>query len=265
MLPLVPYTYLDPREREEALRRPITRAVNIPLSELPDRMHELPPKTGTVQVAADEPLASHVVQWLYSQDRQAKVAPEFVYLSQQPEEIGRLWAPNSFLEEWSASLLEGGRALDLACGSGREAVYLKSQGWLVTALDRLPDALQKGRELEQRYTPRGVPIVWQIKDLESEPPDFQHQFQLITLCFYLHRPLLPRLKEWLAPGGSIFIETFTALHRARHKRPASDKHVLQSGELPTFFSGLSVSHYSEEWRQYRHTARILLRDESRVR
>lgn len=250
------YEFLDPREREEASRRPIHRAVNIPFSELPDRMHELPPKSRTIRVAAKEPFAAKVVQWLRSEGRQAETAPEFGYRSHSSEAIGRLWSPNAFLERCIGQLNPPGRVLDLACGSGREAVYLKSQGWQVAAIDRLPDALQKGKELEQRYAPGGSAIDWRVADLERELPAFEHPFELITLFFYLHRPLLPCLGKWLAPGGGILIETFTTLHRSRHGRPASDAFVLHPGELPNLVNGFSILHFSEDWHGDRHTARL---------
>lgn len=255
-MPLVLYDFLDPRKREDAGLQPIHRAVNIPFSELPNRMHELPSRSGTVRVAAEQPLAWEVVQWLRSEDRQAEIAKEVCYGSHPPDERGRLWSPNAFLEECIEQLTPPGRALDLACGSGRNAVYLKSKGWLVTAVDRLPDALKRGKELEQRYVPEGCDIHWRVGDLESELPQFEQQFDLIIIFFYLHRPLLPCLGKWLAPGGSVLIETFTTLHRARHGRPASDAFVLRPGELPNLMNGLSILHFSEDWRGDRHTARL---------
>jgi SAM-dependent methyltransferase len=58
------------------------------------------------------------------------------------------------------------RAIDLGCGSGREAVYLAAQGWQVVAVDRLPEALQRGRDLQRRYAPDSPPIQWVCADLE---------------------------------------------------------------------------------------------------
>lgn len=255
-LPLVLYDLLDPREHHEANEKPIHRAVNLPFSELPNRMHELPARSGTVRVAAEQPLAWEVVQWLRSEGRQAEIAKEFCYSSHPPDERGRLWSPNAFLEECIEQLTPPGRALDLACGSGRNAVYLKSKGWQVTAIDRLPDALQRGKELEQRYVPEGSDIVWRVEDLESDLPEFEQKFNLITIFFYLHRPLLPRLGDWLVPRGSILIETFTTLHRSWHGRPASDAFVLQPSELPNLVNGFSILHFSEDWHGNRHTARL---------
>jgi tellurite methyltransferase len=265
-LRLVPYRYLDPRELEASKACPIAAAVNIPFTELPERRHELPSRDSTLQVAAEEPMASQVVQWLRTQGRQAEISTDFVYApGMAAGEIGRLWSPNAFLEEYTGQIGTPGRALDLACGSGREAVYLKACGWQVTAVDRLPDALQRGKALEQRYAPGTPAIEWLEIDLERDPPAFTHPFELITLFLYFHRPLPASLQNWLAPGGSVLIETFTTLHRDRHSRPASDKLVLQPGEIQTLLPELFILHVSEQWHGEKHTVRFFARDEMRKR
>ena len=67
---------------------------------------------------------------------------------------------------------------------------------------------------------------------------------------------MQRLPGWLKPGGSVLCETFTALHRQRHGKPARDVHVLQPDELPAFFDSFEIRAYSEEWRGEHHTARL---------
>ena len=77
-------------------------------------------------------------------------------------DIYRLWRP----ERYIAELLDDrtpGRVLDLGCGQGRDAVYLADRGWQVTAIDHLPDAIDRARLLQERYAP-DTDIDWRIGD-----------------------------------------------------------------------------------------------------
>ena len=247
---------LDPRPEPEASRRPIQGAVNIPLAEIPRRTYELPPRSEVIRVAGPQPLVSETVAWLERNGRRGEVETSFTYEhTPSLSEVGRLWQPTAFLTEVLPQLASG-TAIDLACGTGRDVVYLAAQQWDVTGVDVLPDALERGRELAGRYTSALRPIRWLQHDLEADPLTLDRRFDLITIFRYLHRPLLARLGEWLKPGGSVVCETFTTLHRQRHGRPTRDEHVLESGELPTLLNGFEFRHYSEAWRGSAHTARI---------
>ncbi|MFX8358706.1 methyltransferase domain-containing protein, partial [Acinetobacter baumannii] len=60
-----------------------------------------------------------------------------------------------------------GKALDLGCGSGRNAIALAANGYEVTALDHLPEAIAMGRELEARYLKGHAPIHWVVEDADK--------------------------------------------------------------------------------------------------
>jgi SAM-dependent methyltransferase len=79
--------------------------------------------------------------------------------------------------------LRPGRALDLGSGDGRNAVWLASQGWQVTAVDFSQVALDRGRALA---TARGVRVEWQLADLLEWSP-VAGLFNLVTL-FFIHLP-----------------------------------------------------------------------------
>lgn len=253
---LVPRRFLDPRAADEARAKPILDAVNIPLAELPQRMHELPPRDERVLVVGTAEQVRLTTDWLRAHGRQAGVATGFCYADGPVAgEIGRLWRPTPWLAEILPQLVPG-RALELACGTGRDAIYMAAEGWQVTAIDVLPDALERGRDLEARCAGAPSPINWRLLDLEVSPPDSDAEFELIVGLRYLHRPLLADLARWLAPGGSVIWETFTTVHRERHNKPAGDDDVLRAGELPTLLPEFTVRAYAEEWRGDRHTARI---------
>jgi SAM-dependent methyltransferase len=95
-----------------------------------------------------------------------------------------LWTaqPNRFLVAETAGLLPG-RALDLGCGEGRNAVWLAEQGWRATGVDFSDVALEKARELAAA---RGVEIEWTRADL-LDYRAAERAYDLVLL-FYLQLP-----------------------------------------------------------------------------
>lgn len=95
----------------------------------------------------------------------------------------------------AASLLKPGRALDIACGAGRHAIWLHRHGWEVTAVDRDIDVIaQLGRD----YPAIGARVV----DLEENPfPIEPAAFNLVVCWLYHQSDLYPRIREAVRPGG----------------------------------------------------------------
>ena len=118
-----------------------------------------------------------------------------------------LWTaqPNRFLVSEAADLRPG-RALDLACGEGRNAVWLAEQGWQVTGVDFSEVGLAKARRLGAA---RGVEVEWVAADLLGYQPE-PRAFELV-LVFYLHVPesergLIPHAAaEAVATGGTLLV------------------------------------------------------------
>jgi SAM-dependent methyltransferase len=113
--------------------------------------------------------------------------------------------PNRFLVAEIEGLTPG-RALDLACGAGRNAVWLAEQGWTVTGVDFADVALANARDLAAE---RGVEVEWAQADLrEWEPP--ARAFDLVAVL-YLQVPAeerrlaLGRAAEAVAPGGTLLV------------------------------------------------------------
>lgn len=205
-----------------------------------------------MEIVGPEEVAERAVAWLAAGGREARWMRDFEY---GPPAPGRLWEPNDWLAEMRAHLPPG-RAIDLGAGTGRDAVFLAGHGWRVQAVDHLEDALARGRDLAARYLPpeAAARIEWEQQELEAG--EFAREFDLVTMFFFLHRPLLARTPEWLRPGGNLVVETFTTLHRERHGKPRSAELALRPGELPALATGLTVRHYDEAWRGERHTARL---------
>jgi SAM-dependent methyltransferase len=105
-----------------------------------------------------------------------------------------------------ASGLPRGRALELACGSGTNAVWLASQGWQTTAVDWSSVGLANGKAKAEE---QGVPVEWLERNLfEWTPP--ARSFDLVVIV-YLHVPRPERIPIYdaaaaaVAPGGRMLV------------------------------------------------------------
>ncbi len=125
-----------------------------------------------------------------------------------------------------------GRALDVACGTGRNTLFLARRGFAVDALDISPVGLAR---LERAARAAGLSgLVHPLAvDLEGYIPQ-AGAYDLILMANYLERPLIPRLGQALRPGGILLIDTFLddPESRARVMNPA---HLLRRGELAAMF------------------------------
>lgn len=112
--------------------------------------------------------------------------------------------PNQFVADQVADLPPG-RALDLAAGEGRNALWLAARGWTVTALDFSTVGVDKGRELA---ADRGVEVTWVVADA-TEWRD-EAAFDLVVVCYLqlAQEPLAAALDNAaasLAPGGTLLV------------------------------------------------------------
>jgi tellurite methyltransferase len=153
-----------------------------------------------------------------------------------------------------AEWLPPGRALDLGCGAGRNALYLASLGWEVTAVDASPAAL---RALRQRAAGCNIEVCQ--ADLESGPFRIApERFDLICDFYYLQRTLFPAIRQGVKPGG-VFV---AAIHlEAAAGGPPPPAYRVQPGELWKQFADWKILFYSEapEPGRLRPTARLAAR------
>ncbi|MBL8482465.1 MAG: class I SAM-dependent methyltransferase [Rhodocyclaceae bacterium] len=132
-------------------------------------------------------------------------------------------SPSEWVVRWAALLEPGQEVLDLACGGGRHALMLSECGLRVEAVDRNADALARLKDARGVTTRRA--------DLEGAAwPYAGRNFAGLVVTNYLHRPLLPRLVEALAPGGIAIYETFMAGNE-KFGRPSNPDFLLQEHEL----------------------------------
>lgn len=128
------------------------------------------------------------------------------------------------------------RALDVACGSGRHALWLAGGGFATDALDRDAAGISRLRLDAQRV---GLPVEARIEDLERPSVLGGKRYDVIVVFRYLHRPLFAALRAALQPKGVLVYETFTVDQAARGK-PSNPLFLLQHGELPALVAPLQV-------------------------
>ena len=114
--------------------------------------------------------------------------------------------PNAFVALELKDRKALGRALDLACGEGRNAIWLAERGWKVSAVDFSDVALERGARLAAG---RGVGVEWLCEDLTQwEPP--LGAFELVLISYLQvpgddRREVLARAAAALAPGGELLM------------------------------------------------------------
>ncbi len=158
----------------------------------------------------------------------------------QPDPI-----PARFLIEQFHRLPKG-KALDVAAGSGRNALYLAAHGFEVEAIDRDEEALAM---LAATANQRHLSVTVRTVDLEQPAPQApelpKNRYDVILVFFYLYRSLFPLLIDALKPNGVLVYETFTIDNYFRHRHPRRWEFCLAQNELLRLTSQLRVLHYDE--------------------
>jgi tellurite methyltransferase len=148
--------------------------------------------------------------------------------------------PAGFLMD-NLEILPRGKALDVAMGSGRNAVYLAQNGFEVEGVDISETSVQNALRLagENRVT-----LKTQTADLESGYQINTDYYDLIICFNYLQRSLIPRIKTALKSGGMIVYETFI-IDQIQFGRPSNPDFLLYYNELLDMFRDFRCLRYRE--------------------
>jgi SAM-dependent methyltransferase len=176
--------------------------------------------------------------------------------NQKYREGSHSWlTPDPFLESAYSEFLAGvtpGKALDVAGGAGRHALWLAQRGWQV----KLVDISDVGVKIAQeRFSAQpGAAVVHgsletQVMDLNSVRDFGREQYDLILVFFFLQRELFPALIAALKPGGFLIYRTYTIEQQKFKGGPSHPMHLLQPNELLRAFAELRVLHYRETARE----------------
>ncbi len=133
-------------------------------------------------------------------------------------------------------------ALDVACGAGRNALFLADNGFAVTGVERNEEAiatLQKGAD------DMGVTVQITPTDLEQEGATLPTGFGVVCVSYYLYRPLLSAIREAVMPGGFVLYESFLIDQHERWGHPRRADFAWGHNEMLHAFDGFRIHHYAE--------------------
>lgn len=137
-----------------------------------------------------------------------------------------------------------GSAVDLACGLGGNAILMAQSSLSAHAWDISPVALA---QLDQYAQDNHLNIKTQLRDIEQYPPA-AHQFDVVVVTHFLHRPTFSALIDSLKSGGLLYYQTFIRA-KVNSAGPSNPNYLLSENELLRLCAGLQILHYREEGRQ----------------
>ena len=140
--------------------------------------------------------------------------------------------PQSYKLSNIINYAKGLDALDVACGSGRNSIFLANSGFNVTSVDISEVALDS---LNEKNNPK---IKTQLVDLDTHKFD-ENSYDLIIMTNFLDRKAIPKLVNALKKDGVLFIETYM-FHEENEKPPSNPDFLLKEGELKNFFDEKEV-------------------------
>lgn len=138
--------------------------------------------------------------------------------------------------------LPHGRALDIATGTGRNALFLAEQGYEVDAIDISEEALAFARDHAKE---RSLSVDW----IHSDIDDYclpEQAYDSIVVNFYSVLRSLPDIKDALAPGGILLYEHHLRSATPVERGPSTDRHRLRSNDLLRSCLDLTILYYEEK-------------------
>jgi SAM-dependent methyltransferase len=148
--------------------------------------------------------------------------------------------PSQFLVE-NIDVLPRGKALDLAMGNGRNAVFLAKRGFDVEGVDISAESVKRALKLAHNS---GVTINALVADLENSYRIEKDTYKIIVCFNYLYRPIIQQIKEGLCRGGMVVYETFI-VDQAKFGKPKNPDHLLKHNELLDLFREFRCLRYHE--------------------
>lgn len=264
---------IDLRSKTKFFEQHIKYSCNIEISSLETRLHELPESRTIVSIVgeekqlqiADELLTSKGYKILFRIEASSfiKFFNDFDWF-ESGNISSRLWKPSSvvniFNEKFGRlinpiinskmnSALTPLKGIDLACGAGRDSVFMAASGWEMTAVDHLASALTRVKCLAENNSCEVKMIEFDLEKIGLEknksalPEEWLGHYDLVIVSRYLHRPLLNDLDALLKPGGFVVYQTFLQ-GCEKFGSPKNPRYLLKHGELASIFASYKI-HYDQ--------------------
>ena len=154
--------------------------------------------------------------------------------------------PSPVLERYVESF-PGGRALDVATGTGRNALFLAERGYEVDALDRSREGLKIARRNAEAH---GVDA--NVNPIRADATEYEFPestYDVVTVSFYRTLDRLDDIKEALRPGGVLFYQHHLRSSDPVDAGPSTDRYRFRSNELLRACLDLTVLRYDERRRE----------------
>lgn len=150
-------------------------------------------------------------------------------------------SPAKILVDYEHLLPESGSALDIACGIGANAIRLAQHGLETAAWDISEQAINKLDEYTYKH---GLVIKTEVRDVVSNPPE-KNSFDVIIICHFLDRQLIPDIKNALCKDGLLYYQTFIR-ENVDNLGPSNPCYRFEQNELLQLCNDLNIILYREE-------------------
>lgn len=150
--------------------------------------------------------------------------------------------PSDTLRRYAETFPEG-RALDVATGTGRNAVFLAEAGHDIDAIDQSVEGLKVTRK---RTATRG--LADRLRTIQADVSTFEfptEEYAVVTISFFRAIDHMADIKEALVPGGILFVEHHLRSTDDVESGPSSDRYRFAANELLHGNLDLTVLHYAE--------------------
>lgn len=246
---------VDCRRREDYLNCHLAGSVNIAAAELFERMHELPIKATPLNIVVDDITRSAALSFFNERQFNLNSILSWQAVKEQEAlsfasglETTHFWQPSDFIKAIVAGRwfeFSQPDVLDIACGSGRDAMYMAKHGAQVFAIDNSATALARLQRSVRHYQLRVTSAIVDVeRSLDEQqtvrlPVSMPKTYDIVIMCRYLHRPLYPQLRRWLKPQGFLCIQTFLQ-GCEKISSPRNPNFLLAHDELAETFQDLTI-------------------------
>jgi tellurite methyltransferase len=239
---------VDVRSEDCFKKLHLKSSANIPWHTYFSRLSELPDPAKDFIIVADDlqvAIVKHTLESRRHKPSQVVSWQDIQKLKLSPDNYSsgcacnELWSANPLLSEFlkiAPPKKTNPLYIDLACGAGRELVYMAQQGFQAIGYDRMPDCGARALSLA---APSKSSVEVNQDDIEHENFQIQKQADVISVFRFLHRPLLNKIDAWLAPQGYIVYQTFMQ-GCEKFGSPKNPNFLLKPNELATRFSTFDI-------------------------
>lgn len=232
-------TVIDLRTSEEYLQGHLGGAYSLPWDSMSDLSAALPPRDVSLVVITPthEPPAAFLEVYFHKLGYKDVTlrAPTKVELTSQAVPLGFCWSPNFFFQKHLPSIPPS-VALDVGSGAGRDLIFAASRGWQITGIENRVVLLKRCARMAAFYNVSHR-VCLTCADVKKKLPLRPLSFDLIHVCRFIYRPMMPHLFALLRPGGVFIYSHFLeGCEKTAVGHPKKLSGFFRVGELESIFT-----------------------------